>query len=98
MAKGSLSKELVTKKILETFSGSFVYDKEIRIPLQEDGEEIQLKCVLTCAKVNVEPNGDIAIPGEEKVAVVDSAPVSTVSAISQEEKDNLKQLMQTFGL
>ena len=98
MAKGSLSKELVTKKILETFSGSFVYDKEIRIPLQEDGEEIQLKCILTCAKVNVEPNGDIAIPGEEKVAVVDSAPVSTVSAISQEEKDNLKQLMQTFGL
>ena len=31
MAKGALSKQEVTKKILEVFPGSFVYDKEIRI-------------------------------------------------------------------
>ena len=29
--KGSISKEIVTKKILETFEGSFQYEKEIRI-------------------------------------------------------------------
>ena len=50
--------------ILKVKDLSFTYDKEIRIPFQEDGEEIQLKCVLTCAKVSVEPNGDVAIPGE----------------------------------
>ena len=33
MAKGAQSKELVTKKILETFDGSFQYDKEIRIAI-----------------------------------------------------------------
>ena len=62
--KGSISKEIVTKKILETFEGSFQYEKEIRIPMEEDGNQIQLKCVLTCAKTNVEPNGENAIPGE----------------------------------
>ena len=33
MAKGADSKEKVKQKILEIFEGSFVNDKEIRIPL-----------------------------------------------------------------
>ena len=70
--KGSISKEIVTKKILETFEGSFQYEKEIRIPMEEDGNQIQLKCVLTCAKTNVEPK--------------------------QEEKNNVKKLMQMLNL
>ena len=40
--KGSLTTENVTKKILATFEGSFQYEKEIRIPMIENGEEIQL--------------------------------------------------------
>ena len=51
--KGSVSKEIVMQKILETFEGSFQYEKEIRIPMEEDGNQIQLKCVLTCAKTNL---------------------------------------------
>ena len=54
MARGAVSKTKATEMILKAFPGSFTYDKEIRIPFQEDGEEIQLKCVLTCAKVNIE--------------------------------------------
>ena len=56
MAKGAESKAAVTKKILETFAGSFTYNdgKEIRIPCQEAGETVQIKVTLTCAKENVE--------------------------------------------
>ena len=97
MAKGSQSKEIITKKILEIFQGSFQYEKEIRIPLEEDGCPIQLKCVLTCAKVNVEPNGDVALPGEQKV---NNATItqSVNTEVSQEEKDNVKKLMQMLNL
>lgn len=99
MARGSQSKEIVTKKILETFSGSFQYDKEIRIPLMENGELIQLKCVLTCAKVNVEPNGDVALPGETGVApAVQTNNTEVTAEISQEEKNNIKKLMQMLNL
>lgn len=97
--KGSISKEIVTKKILETFEGSFQYEKEIRIPMEEDGNQIQLKCVLTCAKTNVEPNGDNAIPGEvTPVAAGISANKKTFVEPTQEEKDNVQKLMQMLNL
>ena len=101
MARGAVSKTKATEMILKTFPGSFVYDKEIRLPFNEDGEEIQLKCVLTCAKVNVEPNGDVAIPGEVSADInfEDSKPIEQkMVEPTQEEKDNVRKLMETFGL
>lgn len=97
--KGSISKEIVTKKILETFEGSFQYEKEIRIPMEEDGNQIQLKCILTCAKTNVEPNGENAIPGEvTSVATGIPASEKTFVEPTQEEKDNVQKLMQMLNL
>lgn len=97
--RGSISKEIVTKKILETFEGSFQYEKEIRIPMEEDGNQIQLKCVLTCAKTNVEPNGENAIPGEvTPIAAGVSASEKTFVEPTQEEKDNVQKLMQMLNL
>ena len=97
--KGSISKEIVTKKILETFEGSFQYEKEIRIPMEEDGNQIQLKCVLTCAKTNVEPNGENAIPGETTpIAAGIPASEKTFVEPTQEEKDNVQKLMQMLNL
>lgn len=97
--KGSISKEIVTKKILETFEGSFQYEKEIRIPMEEDGNQIQLKCVLTCAKTNVEPNGENAIPGEV-TPVAAGIPANEKNFVepTQEEKDNVQKLMQMLNL
>ena len=103
MARGSQFKKEILNKMLEVFPNSFLYndEKELRICGQEDGEEIQLKCVLTCAKVNVEPNGDVAIPGEVPTDInfEDSKPIEQkVVEPTQEEKDNVKKLMETFGL
>ena len=104
MARGIASKEVITQKILDTFKDSFKYDKEIRIPIMEDGELIQIKCTLTCAKVNVQPNGDTAIPGEE---VKEDNSInfqngnSTVQEniqLTQEEKDNVEKMMKALGL
>lgn len=100
MAKGAISKQEATKKILEAFPGSFVYDKEIRIPFIEEGEEIQLKCALTCAKVNVEVGGENAIPGEVSQTPTTSATAEPVAKteVSEEEKDNLRRMMAALGL
>ena len=101
MARGQISKTKATEVILKAFPGSFTYDKEIRIPFIEDGETIQLKCVLTCAKVNVEQNGDVAIPGEVSADInfEDSKSIEQkVIEPTQEEKENVRKLMETFGL
>jgi len=65
MARGSEAKKDITSKILETFEGSFLYngDKEIRIPFNENGEYLEIKVALTCAKESVGcGNGTIATP------------------------------------
>ncbi len=103
MARGANSKTIATDIILKAFPGSFTYDKEIRIPFVEDGENIQLKCVLTCAKTNVEENGENAIPGEvsNKINFEEhekSEEQVKHTEISEEEKENLRNLMNVLGL
>ena len=100
MARGAISKEEATRKILEAFPGSFIYDKEIRIPFIEEGENIQLKCALTCAKVNVEAGGENALPGENTPVATTSAKTPPIekTQISDEEKDNLKRMMEALGI
>ena len=107
MAKGSESKSIFYAKILETFEGSFMYNdgKEIRIPFKEDGKDIQLKIVATCAKDNVEPGGDTAVPGVKatKVTIAEGAEpvfedVSKTIEPSQSELDAVSNLMSQLGL
>ena len=100
MAKGAIAKEEIIKKILEVFPGSFIYDKEIRIPYVEEGENIQIKCALICAKVNVEVGGENALPGENIPVTTTSekTPPIEKTKISNEEKDNLKRMMEALGI
>ena len=62
-ARGSIAKEEVMNKILAAFPGAFKYEKELRIPMMENGEELQIKVTLTAAKNMVAAGGDTAIPG-----------------------------------
>lgn len=97
MARGSIAKEEITKKILNDFEGSFVNDKEIRIPWVENGETLQIKVALTCAKVNIAaPGSDNAFDyaGEQTPApALDEAPILT-----KEEKDKVNDLINRLGL
>ena len=99
-AKGSVSKEIITQKILETFDGAFKYDKEIRIPIVEDGTEIQIKVTLTCAKTNVESGMDNAIPGTTASTIATPKAIDNhgIAEVTEEEKQNVLKAMKALGL
>ena len=92
MARGQIAKEQITKKILETFEGAFINDKEIRIPIEENGELVQIKCTLTCAKVNVEAGSATAVPS------VKSVDNSVHAEITEEEKKEVMNVIEKFNL
>ena len=98
MARGAEAKTIVGNAILETFEGSFQYDKEIRIPIMENGELIQIKVTLTAAKVNVEKGGENQLPGTvtESNVTKSSQPVS--QEVSPEEKANVSKMLAALGL
>lgn len=101
MARGAASKTAATETILKTFPGSFVYDKEIRIPFVEEGEQIQLKCVLTCAKANVGEGTEDILPGESTSNEINfESETKEVTHVNptEEEKQNIKDLMSALGL
>ena len=106
MARGAKAKEEVIAKILETFSGSFKNDKEIRIPIQEDGEIIQIKVTLTAAKASVEPGSDNEIPTAANIinnvevnnSVINQVDSTTIVKPSEEEKQNLQNMLSKLGL
>ena len=96
--KGSESKKIVTEKILETFQGSFLYNgsKELRIPMVEDGEQVEIKVTLACAKTNV---GDGAVAGDfESGNAVQTSIAEAPAKPTQAEIDNISKLMDRLGL
>ena len=106
MAKGALAKEEITNKILEVFPGSFKYEKEIRVPMMENGEMLQIKITLTAAKNMVGNGADVAIPGDMSGSFAPSpspAPAqlkqdTTVIEPTKEEKERVKNLVELLGL
>ena len=103
-AKGSILKQEVASKILAAFPGSFLYNdgKEIRINGIEEGQRLQIKVTLTCAKVAVEGGDDTILPGEKTAATADAKPIGTNEKIPQEptieEKERLTTLLNKLGL
>ena len=101
MARGQEEKLIVINKIKEVFPEAFEYDKTIRIPIGD----VQIKVALTAAKDNVEPGGDVAVPGVKatKVTITEGAEpvfedVSKAIEPSQSELDAVNNLMSQLGL
>ena len=101
MARGQEEKLIVINKIKEAFPEAFEYDKTIRIPIGD----VQIKVALTAAKDNVEPGGDVAVPGVKatKVTIAEGAEpvfedVSKTIEPSQSELDAVNNLMSQLGL
>ena len=93
MAKGTESKSIIISKLLETFPGSFLYNdgKELRIPMNENGEQVQIKVALTCAKVNVESGDDIAIPGTVTIKAENTE-------LTEKEKEDVRNIIAELNL
>ena len=105
-ARGAEAKEKVMQNILATFPGAFKYDKEIRIPMMENGEPLQIKVTLTAAKNMVDAGGDVAMPG---VALSAKTPTyvhpedvqggfPSLAEPTEEEKKNVVNLLDMLGL
>ena len=101
MARGQEEKLIVINKIKEVFPEAFEYDKTIRIPIGD----VQIKVALTCAKDNVEPGEDTAVPGVKatKVTIAKGAEpvfedVSAAVEPSEEELNAVSNLMESLGL
>lgn len=100
-AKGTEAKSAISEKILDIFPNAFEYGKELRIPYEENGEEVQIKVTLTCAKVNVSnPNLETSENSEEDNAVSPSPSTSPrdLSEPSVEEKETLEELISKLHL
>lgn len=103
-AKGAESKSLVTKKILEIFPNAFLYnnDKEIRIPLTEQGEQVEIKVVLSCAKTPVQEAA--VLDWSESSSTTPAAELVPASneigppQISEEDRRKVQELMAKLGL
>ena len=102
-AKGSLAKEEIFAKILETFDGSFMFNggKEVRIPWNENGNDVQIKVTLTAAKEMVSPEGEVM---KAAATAVETAPAASFPAPkrtaepSDEEKQKVEDLLKSLGL
>ena len=113
MAKGQAAKQEAFAKMLEMFPDSFLYNdnKELRINTTEDGNDIQLKVVITCAKTPVSAGEENAIPGASfpepkattKTKIVglsaDGAVTEQVLVeATEDEKQKISNLMAELGI
>lgn len=103
MARGSYAKSEITKKIMETFPNAFLVDgKELRVPMLEDSQEVQIKITLTAAKENVS-HGNITsnaapadyLPWADNVVIQPAT--ATPQQPSQIELDNLEKLLASLA-
>ena len=105
-ARGSIVKQEIAQKILNTFPGSFLYNdgKEIRINGIEEGVAVQIKVTLTATKVpitlenseeefNINNKEDISI-NTDFTTVTEKIPQEP----SDEEKARLTELLEKLGL
>lgn len=98
MAKGAQAKDEIMKKILSTFERSFIYGKEIRIPMEESGDEVQIKVTLTCAKENV-PNPEVIEINKNENSSFEGKVFSEKDIqFSQDEKDKVNSLLKQLGI
>ena len=106
MIKGTQLKNVIIQKILETFPGSFTYNdgKEVRINGTENGEVVQVKVTLTCAKVPVESDAATAVNTDSDSSTKINFEDKSVSnekipdEPSEDEKARLKKLLENLGL
>lgn len=106
MAKGQKVKQEIINKILNTFEGAFLYnnDKEVRINGTEDGELVQIKLTFTASKTIVEPDGEEVVPvgnisnSNNAFDLSELTVKDTITVPTEEEKENVKNLLKSLGL
>lgn len=106
MARGTQSKTAIFNKLMEVYPDAFFEDegKILRIPVNEDGELVEIKVTLTAAKNNLNKSNIqlSAFDNSPPELAPDFMPAPAAEnqdlAPSQEEKDNVSKLLASLGL
>lgn len=94
MAKGSVSKEIIFTKMQEMFAGSFMADsKTLRIPMEEDGQIVEIKVTLTAAKNIL---GSAPAPAEIE-PLKDKKGNEEITTLTPEEKARVEDMISALG-
>lgn len=95
-ARGAECKAAIEAKLLEVFAGAFKNGKEIRIPMQENGETVEIKVTLTAAKDVVGGSAEVSDVTEQAVSA-EPLPWEEQTPIeqgpSEDEKKRLEKLI-----
>lgn len=91
MARGAIAKEEITKKIFEVFPNAFIAGKDIRIPMNENGETVEIKIALTCAK-------DIIGGGDQVQSNITTPASAPVEPPTEAEVKEVRNLIEELGL
>ena len=94
-ARGAEAKNQIGQEILNSFPGSFIHDKVIRIPVMENGVIVEIKVALTCAK-DVVGNAAVAISGDSPASM--GASEQGLPQMTDAEKENVRILMEQLGM
>ena len=103
MAKGAVAKTNAVSLIKKAFGTDYIgeFDKKVYVWADDGGERVQLAISMTCPKVQVgavpaTPVGEEGFNFEEEPTV---APTTFEPAeVTQEEIDNITELMKKLGL
>lgn len=105
MARGAIAKVDVSEKIKKAFGVDFVgeFDKKLYVWAEENGERVQIAISMTCPKVPVGVGNFAAEPGdsldfENMSAAPAASPTFEPATVSDEEKQNIAELMKRLGL
>lgn len=107
MAKGAVAKEAVVRKLASAFGNNFIgeFDKKVYVWENDGGEMVQIAISLTCPKNPIQVDTSVSTDSGDwdfsdtpkintAVAVANAAPAE----ITEEEKDNIANLMAKLGL
>ena len=101
MVKGTIAKEVITKKLKEAFGADFIgeVDKKIYIQAPENGEMVQIAISMTCPKTPVTvsnapvvKNGIMDFEAEPALVVPKSVEVN------EDERQTIADMMRRLGL
>ena len=106
MAKGSIAKELLAKKIAEALGESWIgeVDKKYYVWSEENGEPIQIALTMTCPKNPIgTTSASKPVSADGFGYDFDDMPASNESTANQieytqEERDTINKLMTELGL
>ena len=101
IARGTIAKEVITKKLKEAFGADFIgeVDKKIYIQAPENGEMVQIAISMTCPKTPVAVSNGPAV--RNGMMDFEAEPVlvapKTVE-VTEEERDTIQDMMRRLGL